>query len=65
MSSPKKLRVPEVRPITQAEVQQLTDLADEIATKILGPDWKQDHGEGRAQSSSESKDQAADQAGND
>jgi hypothetical protein len=65
MSSSKKLRVPEVRPITRAEAQQLTDLADEIATKILGPDWKGDHGEAPAQSNSESKDQAADQAGND
>jgi hypothetical protein len=65
MSSPDKLRVPDVRPITEAEAQQLTDLADEIATKILGPDWKRNHGEGRAQSSSEGKNQAADQAGND
>jgi hypothetical protein len=65
MSSSKKLRVPDVRPITQAEAQQLTDLADEIATKILGPDWRRAQEEGRAQSSSESKDQAADQAGNE
>jgi hypothetical protein len=41
------------------------NIIDDQDTKILGPDWKRDHGEGRAQSSSESKDQAADQAGND
>jgi hypothetical protein len=36
-----KLKLPLVRLLTAAENQQLSDLAEEIARKILGPAWKE------------------------
>jgi hypothetical protein len=41
MKAAEKLKVPEVRLLTPSENQQLTDLAEDIAQKILGPDWKE------------------------
>jgi hypothetical protein len=41
MSSPDKLKVPEIRFLTPEENQQLTDMAEDIAQQMLGPDWKE------------------------
>jgi hypothetical protein len=41
MSSSDKLKLPEFRFLTPKENQQLTDLAEDIAQKMLGPDWKE------------------------
>jgi hypothetical protein len=41
MDSSDKLKVPEVRFLTSQEGQQLTDLAESIAQRMLGPDWKE------------------------
>jgi hypothetical protein len=41
MSSPDKLKVPEIRFLTPEENQQLTDLAEDIAQQMLGQDWKE------------------------
>ena len=41
MSSSDKLKLPEIRFLTPQENQQLTDLAEDIAQKMLGPDWKE------------------------
>jgi hypothetical protein len=53
MSSANKLKVPEVRFLTSEENQQLTDLAEEIAQKMLGPDWKDRQEQRRAASLNE------------
>ena len=41
MSSSDKLKLPEIRFLTPQENQQLTNLAEDIAQKMLGPDWKE------------------------
>jgi hypothetical protein len=41
VSSSEKFNVPEIRFLKPEEGQQLTDLAEEIAQKMLGPDWKE------------------------
>jgi hypothetical protein len=41
MSSADKLKVPEIRFLTPEENQQLTDMAEDIAQQMLGPDWKE------------------------
>jgi hypothetical protein len=41
MSSSDKLKLPEIRFLTPEEHQQLTDLAEDIAQRVLGPDWKE------------------------
>jgi len=41
MSSADKLKLPEIRLLTPEENQDLTDLAEDIAQKMLGPDWKE------------------------
>ena len=41
MSSSDKLKLPEIRFLTPEEDQQLTDLAEDIAQQMLGPDWKE------------------------
>jgi hypothetical protein len=41
MSSSDKLKLPEIRFLTPEENQQLTDLAEDIAQRVLGPDWKE------------------------
>ena len=41
MSSSDKLKLPEIRFLTPEESQQLTDLAEDIAQRVLGPDWKE------------------------
>jgi hypothetical protein len=41
ISSPDKLKLPEIRLLTPEENQQLTDLAEDVARQILGPDWKE------------------------
>jgi hypothetical protein len=41
MSSSDKLKLPEIRFLTPEENQQLTNLAEDIAQKMLGPDWKE------------------------
>jgi hypothetical protein len=48
MSSPDKLKLPEIRLLTPEENQQLTDLAEDIAQQILGPDWKERQEQRRA-----------------
>jgi hypothetical protein len=50
MSSADKLKVPEVRFLTSEENQELTDLAEEVARKMLGPDWKDRQEQRRAAS---------------
>ena len=41
MSSSDKLKLPEIRFLKPEEDQQLTDLAEDVAEKMLGPDWKE------------------------
>ena len=41
MSSSDKLKLPEIRFLKPEEHQQLTDLAEDIAQQMLGPDWKE------------------------
>ena len=41
ISSPDKLKLPDIRLLTPEENQQLTDLAEDVARQILGPDWKE------------------------
>ena len=41
MSSSDKLKLPEIRFLTPEEDRQLTDLAEDIAQQMLGPDWKE------------------------
>ena len=48
MGSSDKLKLPEIRFLTPEENQQLTDLAEDIAQKILGPDWKERQEQRRA-----------------
>jgi hypothetical protein len=48
MSSSDKLKLPEIRFLTPEEDQQLTDLAEDIAQKMLGPDWKERQEQRRA-----------------
>ena len=48
MSSANKLKLPEIRLLTPEENQQLTDLAEDIAQQILGPDWKERQEQRRA-----------------
>jgi hypothetical protein len=48
MSSSDKLKLPEVRFLTPEEHQQITDLAEDIAQKMLGPDWKERQEQQRA-----------------
>lgn len=48
MSSPNKLKLPEIRFLTPEEYQQLTDLAGDIAQEMLGPDWKEQQEQRRA-----------------
>jgi hypothetical protein len=48
MSAANKLKLPEIRLLTPQENQQLTDLAEDIAQKMLGPDWKERQEERRA-----------------
>src|SRR5208337_503428 len=48
MSSADKLKLPEIRLLTPQENQLLTDLAEDIAQQILGPDWKERQEERRA-----------------
>jgi hypothetical protein len=50
MSSSDKLKLPEIRFLTPQENQQLTDLAEDIAQKMLGPDWKERQEERRSAS---------------
>ena len=54
MSSSDKLKLPEIRFLTPQENQQLTDLAEDIAGKMLGPDWKERQEQRRAALSEES-----------
>ena len=54
MSSSDKLKLPETRFLTPKEDQQLTDLAEDIAEKMLGPDWKERQEQRRAALSEES-----------
>ena len=48
MSSANKLKLPEIRLLTPEENQQLTDLAEDIAQQMLGPDWKEQQEQRRA-----------------
>ena len=48
MSSSDKLKLPEIRFLTPEEDQQLTDLAEDVAQQILGPDWKERQEQRRA-----------------
>jgi hypothetical protein len=48
MSSSEKLKLPEIRFLTPQENQELTGLAEDIARKMLGPDWKERQEERRA-----------------
>jgi hypothetical protein len=50
MSSSDKLKLPEIRFLTPEENQQLTDLAEAIAQRVLGPDWKECQEQRRAAS---------------
>jgi hypothetical protein len=50
MKAAEKLKLPEVRLLTPAENQKLTDLAEDIAQKILGPDWKERQAERKSAS---------------
>jgi hypothetical protein len=50
MCSSDKLKLPEIRFLTPEEDQQLTDLAEDIAQKMLGPDWKERQEERRGAS---------------
>jgi hypothetical protein len=34
------ISLPEDRPITQAELEDLKQMVDTVCTKILGPDWQ-------------------------
>jgi hypothetical protein len=54
MSSSDKLKLPETRFLTPEEDQQLTDLAEDIAEKILGLDWKERQEQRRAALSEDS-----------
>ena len=54
MSSSDKLKLPETRFLTPEEDQQLTDLAEGIAEKILGLDWKERQEQRRAALSEDS-----------
>jgi hypothetical protein len=48
MSLSDKLKLPEIRFLTPQENQQLTDLAEDIAQQMLGPDWKERQEQRRA-----------------
>jgi hypothetical protein len=48
MSSSDKLKLPEIRFLTPEEDQQLTDLAEDMAQRVLGPDWKERQEQRRA-----------------
>jgi hypothetical protein len=48
MSSSDRLKLPEIRLLTPQENQQLTDLGEDVAQKMLGPDWKERQEERRA-----------------
>ena len=48
MSSSDKLKLQETRFLTPEEDQQLTDLAEDIAQQMLGPDWKERQEQRRA-----------------
>ena len=48
MSSSDKLKLPEIRFLTPEENQDLTDLAEDIAQQMLGPDWKERQEQRRA-----------------
>ena len=48
MSSSDKLKLPEFTFLTPQENQQLTDLAEDIAQQMLGPDWKERQEQRRA-----------------
>ena len=48
MSSSDKLKLPEIRLLTPEENQDLTDLAEDIAQQMLGPDWKERQEQRRA-----------------
>ena len=50
MSSSDKVKLPEISFLTPQEYQELTDLAEDIAQKMLGPDWKERQEERRAAS---------------
>jgi len=54
MSSSDKLKLPETRFLTPEEDQQLTGLAEDIAEKILGLDWKERQEQRRAALSEDS-----------
>ena len=54
MSSSDKLKLPEIRFLTPEEDQHLTDLAEDVAEKMLGPDWKERQEQRRAALSEES-----------
>ena len=54
MSSSDKLKLPEIRFLKPEEDQQLTDLAEDVAEKMLGPDWKERQEQRRAALSEES-----------
>ena len=54
MSSSDKLKLPEIRFLTPEESQQLTDLAEDIAQRVLGPDWEERQEQRRAALSEES-----------
>jgi hypothetical protein len=48
MSASDKLKLPEIRFLTPEENQDLTDLAEDIAQQMLGPDWKERQEQRRA-----------------
>lgn len=48
MSSSDKVKLPKIRFLTTQENQQLTDLAEDIAQQMLGPDWKEHQEQRRA-----------------
>jgi hypothetical protein len=48
MSSSDKLKLPEIRFLTPEEDQELTDLAENVAQQMLGPDWKERQEQRRA-----------------
>jgi hypothetical protein len=48
MSSSDKLKLPEIGFLTPEEDQRLTDLAEDMAQRVLGPDWKERQEQRRA-----------------
>jgi hypothetical protein len=47
MQTPEKLHAPEIRELTPAEHQQMTDLIENMVQQALGSNWKERQAEPR------------------